>query len=187
MILRLDKVCKSFGDVVVLDNFSAVFNDGINFLIGESGKGKTTVLRLILGLEKADSGEIDGLYNKMSAVFQENRLFENMTIEENVKYVTDTPLDLELVSKLCLKPYLGKEVSALSGGTKRRVEILRALSVDADLVIMDEPFTGLDDITKIHTMDTIMEYSHNKMVIISTHDKYAIKYIGNSKNIVEVM
>lgn len=187
-MIELLNISKYFGDTLVLKGFNAVFKEGqINFLTGDSGKGKTTVIRIILGLEKPDKGIIkmeDG--SKFSVVFQENRLFDKLSIEDNVRYITDNPLDTNMIKALGLSEYLGKRVCSLSGGTKRRTAILRALCADYDILVMDEPFTGLDENMKKQVMDAIMIYSEGKTVIIATHDKYAIEYMSKGNNIVEV-
>ena len=187
-MIELLKVSKSFGDTNVLKDFNAEFKDGqINFLTGDSGKGKSTVIRLILGLENPDKGIIkieDSC--KFSVVFQENRLFDKLSIEDNIGYITNNSLKINMIKALGLSEYLGKPVCSLSGGTKRRVSVLRALCGDYDILLMDEPFTGLDENMKKQVMDAVMEYSAGKTVIIATHDKYAIEYMNKGNNIIEV-
>lgn len=185
-MIELVDVYKAYGEKAVLCGFSTVFQEGaVNFLVGASGAGKTTILRLLMGLESPDGGQVV-CEGRIGAVFQENRLFENMSIEENIGYVADKPIDMDLVNKLDLGKYMGKPLRELSGGTKRRVCLLRALSVPFDILVLDEPFTGLDEAVKIQVIEALMEYSFKKTVIISTHDKYAIEYIGRDKKIVEV-
>lgn len=185
-MISVERVSKSYGEKQVLNNFSCSFDKGFSFVTGASGCGKTTLLRLILELDKADSGEIIVDEHNFSVVFQENRLFENMSVKDNIHYVTDKAVDFELVKSLGLGEYVDKRVDSLSGGTKRRVALLRALSVPFDVLILDEPFTGLDDKVKKEVVDCLIRNCYNKIVIISTHDKEAIAYFGDDKRVIEV-
>lgn len=187
-MIEVKNIYKSFGDNTVLCGFNAEFPKGVPcFLTGATGKGKTTLLRIITGLEKADKGKV--VLNDIKGfgvVFQEDRLFEKLSIERNIKYVTDKPLSLNLVDKLGLKNYLGKPVKNLSGGTKRRCAILRALSFDADALVMDEPFNGLDDDMKIQVMNAVLECAKDKVLIISTHDKDIIACAETGARVFEI-
>ena len=119
-------------------------------LVGESGCGKTTLIRLLLRLDVPDKGKIKGVSNrKLSAVFQEDRLCENLSAASNIRLVcTETISDRELeeaYKAVALTEVWQKPVRELSGGMRRRVSILRALLADSDCVIMDEPLRGLDE------------------------------------------
>ena len=115
--------------------------------MGESGVGKTTLLRLLMGLEKADSGIITG-FDKVSAVFQENRLIEHLNAVENTALVIKDrnagKCAYEQLLQLLPKEALLKPVREYSGGMKRRVALVRAMAADSEIVLLDEPFTGLD-------------------------------------------
>lgn len=178
MDIVIDKLSKSYDGKRVLDSISLTFPEkSFTCLMGKSGIGKTTLLNILMGLEKAEAGNITGLDDKrISVVFQENRLCNNITALLNIKMVigngsaiTDDII-VEYLKKIGLGAELKKPVQEYSGGMKRRVAILRALLADFDLLIMDEPLKGLDDATKQQVIDLIKELTKNKTVIMTTHD-----------------
>jgi NitT/TauT family transport system ATP-binding protein len=177
MDIELIKVSKQFGEKQVIKDFDAVFHDRqISCLMGASGIGKTTLINILMGLVKPDSGEIRGLRGrKIAAVFQEDRLIEHWDAVKNIllvcdKRVTAHEAEQELY-KVGLEDFLYKPVSKLSGGMRQRVAIVRALLAQSDLVIMDEPFKGLDDILKKKVIEYVKQKTKGKTVIIVTHDK----------------
>ena len=129
-----------------------------------SGKGKTTLLNILLGLEPYDKGRIRGLEGrKKSAVFQEDRLCENLSSRANIRMIRERKISgcrefskkmEEGLEALELKEWGNQPVRELSGGMKRRTAILRALLADWEILFMDEPFKGLD----IETKKKVMEY-----------------------------
>ena len=140
MDITLQNVSKSFGDKQVLEGFSHTFPQGeLTCVMGPSGCGKTTLLSLLLGLEAPDSGEILGMEGqKLSAVFQEDRLCENTTPVSNIRLVNPSLSKAEaqgMLRDLVLEGSLGQPVRTLSGGMKRRVAILRALAADYDVLL----------------------------------------------------
>ena len=144
--LRMEHIYKSYGQAVVLQDFSYAFTQGgITCIMGESGAGKTTLLRLLMGLEKADSGIITG-FDKVSAVFQENRLIEHLNAVENTALVIKDrnagKCAYEQLLQLLPKEALLKPVREYSGGMKRRVALVRAMAADSEIVLLDEPFTA---------------------------------------------
>ena len=143
--------------------------------MGKSGLGKTTLLRILMGLEKYDAGSIEGMENKkISAVFQEDRLCENLSAVTNVAIVCEKNATLQEIRKelenIGLSGSTEKPVRELSGGMKRRVAIIRSIMADSDIVVFDEPFKGLD----VETRKTAIEYLKKKLkdrtVIMVTHD-----------------
>lgn len=186
MAIELKNLTKAFDGHTVLNDYSTRFESGsFTCIMGKSGVGKTTLLNILMGLETADSGDIIGLENtKISAVFQENRLCDNLTALLNIKMVIDKNqgiADSEINSwldKIGLRSETQKPVSEYSGGMKRRVAILRALLADFDLLIMDEPLKGLDDETKQQVIDLIKELTKEKTVIMTTHDDSEAKAFG---------
>lgn len=190
MDIRIEKLCKSYGENRVLTDFSAVFPEGeTSCVMGASGCGKTTLLRLLLGLEKPDGGTILGLPEKISAVFQEDRLAEPFSAEANLALVTGPHVPRETLrsalSALGLSGSLDKPVRELSGGMRRRVAIARALVYDAPLLLLDEPFKGLDEETKKTVMDYVKAHAAGKTVILVTHDEDEAEYLG-IKTIVKI-
>ena len=167
---------KRYGELTVLDGFSTVFPAGeITCIMGRSGCGKTTLLRLLMGLEKPSGGEIVGLPARMSAVFQEDRLCEDFSAYENVRIAapkrTADEIRAALADLLLDSEAQNKPVSALSGGMRRRVSIARALLAEGELMLMDEPFKGLDDGTREVVMAYVKAMAAGRTVILVTHDE----------------
>lgn len=147
-MIEMKNVCFSYGDREVLKDFSLTVRNGeCVCLKGPSGCGKTTVLRLVLGLIKPDSGEISGA-EKPSVVFQEDRLLNGFSLKTNVLLppLTEEQQNnaVNLLREAGLGDVLGKKVRHLSGGMKRRAAIVRAVAFQGDLLILDEPFNGID-------------------------------------------
>ena len=185
--VTLDKVTKSYGELCVLDGFSAVIADD-TALMGASGKGKTTLLRIIAGLERADSGEVRfSRKRRLSVVFQEDRLFEDFSAVENITAIIGNGKENErrasdmLSSLLIDLPEQKKSVRDFSGGMKRRVAIARALLAESDVILLDEPFKGLDDITRDKTAEVIRKFAEEKLVILVTHDTHETDILGIGK------
>lgn len=151
--------------------------------MGPSGCGKTTLLRILLGLEAPDSGNIQGLENrKLSAVFQEDRLCENLSAYANIRLVCPSSVTKDMISKeLTLVGLEGSEqqpIRELSGGMKRRVAILRGLMADWDILLMDEPLRGLDTTTRDLVIKRILEKGAGKTIILVTHDEEEVRLLG---------
>ena len=167
---------KSYGDKLVFENLDIVLNyKKTTCIMAPSGAGKTTLLRILMGLERPDSGSVAGLEQKrFSAVFQEERLCENMTAVENIRMVTPSlgrQIVMQEIDRLGLGNCDSQPVSELSGGMRRRVSILRALLAEYDILFLDEPFKGLDDALKEQVMAYVREKTGDKTVIFVTHDK----------------
>ena len=178
MDITLKHINKSFGTLSVLEDFNLTIKEHtITCIMGPSGCGKTTLLHILLGLHSIDSGEITGLDDKVPAVvFQENRLFEQEDAFTNIRAICKRTLTNQQIAvefdRIGLKDYENKPVSELSGGMKRRVAILRALMAeDCNLILMDEPFKGLDEALKFQVMQYVKEKTQGKTVIFVTHDK----------------
>ena len=179
----LNSVCKSYDEKAVVKGFSYSFKQGKRYCImGESGCGKTTLLNIIMGLIPCDSGEIFGVPTSVSAVFQEDRLCEDFTPVGNLLAVCEKGRDVgeiyEILQELGLDEHKDKEVSLLSGGQKRRVAIARALFAKGDLIIMDEPFKGLDDSLKESVIQTIIRRTAGKTLVVATHDISECRMLG---------
>ncbi len=185
MELKVNGLSKSFGTLEVLKGVNLTLQTGkVYCLMSPSGSGKTTFFRILLGLEKADSGVVKGMNGaRTSAVFQENRLCEAFTPVDNIAMVMpgssfrNRKRAYEELLRLLPEESLLRPAATLSGGMKRRVAIARALSVPADLVLMDEPFTGLDEDTKKNVMGYIRERAEGKLVIISTHQQEDVELL----------
>lgn len=176
MSIIITDLCKSFDDNEILKNVNITLEDSsIYCLMGASGIGKTTLLRILMGLERADSGCISGIDTKnISCMFQEDRLIPYLSAIDNVRIVLrGKNNNREEVRNhlLSILPddSLDMPVSSLSGGMKRRVALARALSYPGKLIILDEPFTGLDKDTKLNVIDYILKMRNNRTLLIATH------------------
>lgn len=173
-ILRIEKITKSYGKQKVLENISFNINESKRICIyGKSGIGKTTLLRIIAGLEKADSGEIT-FAGKVSMVFQEDRLLENTDVYTNLYCVLGSRFDKAEadmhLKEVGLEGAGNKLVSELSGGMKRRVAIVRCMMKSSEIILLDEPFKGLDTILKDNIIRYVVKYLNGRAVIMVTHD-----------------
>ncbi len=174
---------KSFDNLTVLKDFSAVFKAGeLSCVMGVSGGGKTTLLNILIGIVHKDSGEIDGLPDKISCVFQEDRLCEDFSAVTNIRIACDKNMPVAEIEARLKEVGLGesmyRSVRELSGGMKRRVAIVRALMATADLIIMDEPFKGLDESTKQNVMQFVKKQLMGRTAIMVTHDESEIEVMG---------
>ena len=165
----LKNIYKSFDGTEVLRDFTLEIADGEHVaLMGKSGKGKTTILNIIMGFEAPDCGEMD-LPKKISTVFQEDRLSEDFSAISNVCLMTgNKEIAKEILDKLGIESK--KYVNTMSGGQKRRVALARCLSRTAKLYIFDEALKGLDEKTKVVAMKVIKEYTCGRSVLFVTHD-----------------
>ncbi|MDE6916212.1 MAG: ATP-binding cassette domain-containing protein [Lachnospiraceae bacterium] len=174
---------KSFSGKTVFRELNLTLDSGgKTCIMGPSGAGKTTLLRILMGLECADGGSVTGLEKKrFSAVFQEERLCEYMTAPDNIRLVAPAAQSQTILRELAC---LGMEdcdslpVSALSGGMRRRVSILRALAADYDVLFLDEPFKGLDDAVKMQVIAHVRERTAGKTVLFVTHDRAEAEALG---------
>ena len=149
MEIAVKHLCKSFGGRTVLRDLTFTAGPGITAVMAPSGTGKTTLLRILLGLERPDSGTVEGLAGKrLSAVFQEDRLLEHLSADGNLRFVLGRAYDpaaaRALLDRLGLPDTGPQPVREFSGGMKRRLALARALLAPFDALSLDEPFTGLD-------------------------------------------
>lgn len=186
MAILLKNLTKSYEDKTVLNNLNIFFFEGqINCLMGASGIGKTTLIHLIMGILKPDSGEILGCNDKkITAVFQEDRLIEHWDAIKNIKLVCDKSITTEHIlqelHKVGIEEGQNQPVSSFSGGMRRRVALIRAMLTEGDIIILDEPFKGLDEALKKQVIEYVKESTVGKTVIIVTHDKTEVELLeGN--------
>ena len=182
----INNISKSYGSKIVLSGFSEVIPPrGTTVIMGESGCGKTTLINIILGLEKADSGEISGLPEHISAVFQDDLLFEDFSAISNVKSVCPKLPKSKIADALLSLGLTKKDVNCpmreLSGGMKRRVAIVRAILSGGDLIIMDEPFKGLDHDTRRTVIDFVLQETQGKSLIVISHSPEEAELLNAGK------
>ena len=184
MSIIITDLCKTFDDNEVLKNVNITLKDNsIYCLMGSSGIGKTTLLRILIGLERADSGSVSGIDTKsISCMFQEDRLIPYLSAIDNVRIVLHGKNNRDEIRNnlLSILPddSLDIPVSSLSGGMKRRVALARALSYPGKLIILDEPFTGLDKNTKLNVIDYILKMRNNRTLLIATHETDDANLLG---------
>ncbi len=162
---------KSFAGKQVLKDYCRTFRAGEqNLLEGPSGFGKTTILNLLMGLETPDSGVIEGVPEKISCVFQEDRLCEDFSAIANARIPGASEKEAAgMLASLGLGEDLRTKCRDLSGGMKRRVALARALLADFDLLLLDEPFTGLDADSRRLAEEAIARRAAGKTVILVHH------------------
>lgn len=207
-IINIDNLHKSFGDNHVLRGFSLKLNKGENIVIlGKSGSGKSILIKCIVGLIKYDSGslkvldqeinslshtELDVLRIKIGFVFQSSALYDSMTVRKNLEFplrrhnlhlsakdsldiVKETLQNVGLLHAIDLMP------SELSGGMRKRIGLARALVLNPEIVLYDEPTTGLDPMTskEISNLMLLTQNKYNTSSIIISHDMHCAKLTSN--------
>ena len=187
--IRIEHLNKSYHDRPVLQDLSLSIPIGqITAVMAPSGVGKTTLLRILMGLETADSGKIEGLDGlRLSAVFQEDRPCANLSPVSNIRLVTGSSLSrqeiLSALEQTGLSDCAGQPARELSGGQRRRVALLRALLAPWDLLLLDEPFKGLDTETRKQIMDYVLLHFHKKpgrTALLVTHDESEASYMAGN-------
>lgn len=156
---------------------------GVRCLMAPSGSGKTTLLRVLLGLEHPDSGEIRGISpGRISMMFQEDRLCETLTPVENVALVLPAETRradvAALLAEILPTDCLGQPAMELSGGMRRRVSLARAVAFPSDLIVLDEPFTGLDQATKEKVIAFVLRHRAGRTLLVATHGEDDARLLG---------
>ena len=180
-MLSIDNISFSYGENRVFENFSLSVGDGERIcLFGKSGCGKTTLLRIILGLEKAQKGSVTASRDiKYSAVFQEDRLLPFKTVLQNITLIgADGQTALSHLEALDIPDCADKYPSELSGGMRRRAAIARALTAEYDCLVLDEPFSGLDSENIRKAAAHISECLSGRTLILVTHAKEEAQLLG---------
>lgn len=184
-MITFASVTKAFGPLVVLRDLSLTLAPGtVTAVLGANGSGKTTLGRLLLGLDTPTSGTITGLAGlRGAAVFQDNRLASHLTAAGNVRlvlprsatraFVEDSLRAVGLTGSSLTKP-----VRDLSGGQRRRVAIVRGVLAPSDLLVLDEPFTGLDVDAKALTLAWVRDRLDGRTTLLITHDPAEATFLG---------
>lgn len=175
-MIQIEDVSVSFDGKQILNHVSLVIKPQSTICImGDSGAGKSTLLKLLMGLIKPDSGRVLGVaHRKISVVFQEDRLCEQLSAIKNVMMVLEGKQKREIAREHLLEliepEVIEQPVIQFSGGMKRRVSIARAFAYPSDIILMDEPFTGLDADTKKKVIQYMIKHKRQRTVIFVTHD-----------------
>lgn len=207
-MIEIKNIVKNFGDRRVVDDVSFTFYPGkTNLMIGESGCGKTTILKLMVGLHQLNSGEVifsgqnfptlpdkekQEVRKQIGMLFQAGALFDSQTLEENVRFPLDMFTDMSKEEKLervnfCLSRVKleGRNKlypSELSGGMKKRAALARAIANNPKYLFCDEPNSGLDPKTSIVIDELIQDITHeyNITTVVITHDMNSVLEIGEN-------
>lgn len=206
-MIKVEKISKSFDGIEILKEISTVFDKGkTNLIIGQSGSGKTVLMKCLLGLLEVDRGNIyfdnekfdkenisvvANLRKEVGTVFQGSALFDSMTVLENIIFpmkmfsnTTDEEMLIraqEVINRVDLKDADNKYPSEISGGMKKRVAIARAIVLNPKYLFCDEPNSGLDPKTAIIIDKLIQEITieYNITTVINTHDMNSVMEIGD--------
>ena len=170
-MISLHRVSKAFDDKPVLRELDWCVQPAQCWQItGASGIGKTTLLRLVTGLEPPDSGTVSAEGVRFCPVFQEDRLVEPWNAVQNVRLVCgDTAQAVEILRELLPADALHQPVSTLSGGMRRRVALARALAASGDVLVLDEPFAGLDAQTTEAAAEVLRRRRGTRAVLLVSH------------------
>lgn len=187
MALIVEGLKKSYGNLRVLDGVTFSVEKGeFVCLIGESGCGKTTILKIIAGLEKPDGGRVEfaGVV-RMGFVFQDDRLLPWKTVHDNILFalkasgIEDREVVKEVIDTVGLRGFENYYPKQLSGGMRQRVGIARALAVNPDLLLMDEPFASLDARTRERMQEELLRIVEGKTVVFVTHSIDEAVYLAD--------
>ena len=177
MELRVEDLRKSYGGTAVLQGVSFTAEIGLTRVTGSSGIGKTT-LRILLGLERADGGATNAGRFRWAAVFQEDRLLEQLDAADNLRFALGAAYDETAARALLAELGLGevgdKRVRDWSGGMKRRLALARALLAPSDALALDEPFTGLDADNRAAAQRCVARAAREKIVLLVSHEDDAL-------------
>lgn len=194
-MIQINNLHKKFGKLTVLDGLDLeIKSGGIFAILGPNGSGKTTLIKSVLGMVIPNSGEIKiddksvlkqwDYRNQINYLPQIANFPANLTVNELIAMVKNLrpkkANEKELISLFDLKPFLDKKLGNLSGGTKQKVNIVLTFMFDSDLIILDEPTTGLDPIALIHLKEIIQqEKEKDKTLLITTHIMSLVEEIAD--------
>ncbi len=170
-MIQAKEVSFGYGGVLILRRLNLQVEEGQRLLLsGPSGGGKTTLLRLLCGLLKPQSGQI-AAPDRLGVVFQEDRLIPGLTALENIQLVSSQLQALDLLEELGLEEEAGSLPGALSGGQRRRIALARALACPSQALLLDEPFKGLDPAARSQAAQCLLGRSGSKPLLTISHDE----------------
>ena len=194
-MIEFKNIHKRFGKLTVLDGLDLdIAKGGIFAILGPNGSGKTTLIKCLLGMVIPNKGEINfegntvlgkwNYRNNLNYLPQIANFPPNLTVQELINMVKNLrpkeSAELELIDKFGLKDFLNKKLGNLSGGTKQKVNIVLTFMFDSDLIILDEPTTGLDPISLIYLKELIQkEKAKGKTILITTHIMSFVNEVAN--------
>lgn len=206
-LIRIENLTKRFGDLVVLKDISLHVDYGENFVVfGQSGTGKSVLLKCIIGLLKPEAGnifikdknvielkkkELNKIRKNIGFLFQGAALYDSMTVRENLEFTlkknfnfTQKEIDEKVINALehvSLEEAIDKMPSELSGGMKKRIGLARSIITEPELMLYDEPTTGLDPITSKEISELILTLQKrlNMTSIVVTHDLICANIIAD--------
>ena len=198
LYLSIKNVTRKYDELIAVNNFNGeLFKDEIFCLLGHNGAGKTTLIKMISGAEDPNSGDIflnnrsivtnkKYLFKNIGLCQQDNIFFEYLTVYEHLKYMMEIKgikSDLEQINALTTKIGLVQKKDAicntLSGGEKRKLCVALAIIGNSELVLLDEPTSGMDIISKRALWDFLKEFKNNKIIILTTHSLDEAEYLGD--------
>ena len=191
-IIRLENINKKYDETIIFNDFKIDFYENkVNCILGKSGCGKTTLLNIISGVIENDKNNFKGIEDLgISYIFQDDRLIDWLTVEENIKLVVKKHYNEKEINELCEKylklvgiyEYKDYYPQRLSGGMRQRVNIARAFIYPSKVIIMDEPFKSIDIKNKLMIMNNFKDIlkEDNRTVLFVTHDIDEALYLGDS-------
>ncbi|MCG7419092.1 ABC transporter ATP-binding protein [Macrococcus epidermidis] len=194
-MIEVKNLTKRYGKKEIFNQLNTTFEDrAVTILLGENGAGKSTLLRMIAKLETQDAGEIiyfgedlshKSLKNRLGYIPQDIALFEHLSVRDNIKFfkgLYSSPIDDNLLNtyKDALNIREDKaKVQSLSGGTKRKVNMLIGLLGNPDIIILDEPTVGIDLKSRYDIHRLINQLKQSKLIILTTHHLDEVEAIGD--------
>lgn len=198
-VIIVEGLCKAFGDQVVLDHFDLTLYRGENLVVlGKSGSGKSVLIKCIIGLLRPDAGhievlgqnvpdltylELDQLRARVGFLFQSNALYDSMTVRDNLEFplrrhwlnVEQKEVDnlvLEVLENVGLAHTVDMMPAELSGGMRKRIALARTLILKPDIILYDEPTTGLDAITGMEIIELMkhVQHQYQTSALVISHD-----------------
>jgi len=180
--VEIRNISKTYGRLKVIDDWDLAIGQGQRMVVlGPSGAGKTTFLRMVAGLEQPDTGKIRLSSSKTAFVFQEPRLIPWRSVRDNLRFVNPAADVSAILKQLRLEGFEDYMPAQLSGGMQQRVNLARALIIEPDLLILDEAFTSLDLPFKLNLIQDLLEYLKMKRftMLMVTHDLKEALYLAD--------